>query len=375
MADALAEGADAANGDVFISYASDDRARVLAIVAQLKSRGFSIWCDVEELRAGQRLDVIHDRICRSSVFLAMLSRKSLTSRWVRDEINTAVAVSNEGKPLTTVAIRLDRGLDLPPMLKSRKAVDIFDVGSPAQIAYLEATLRDSRIPPTVIEQFRTFVEGLPIVGGDLGIHLSTAHMFANPIAWANRFCGRYGSSEGREAAEKQALSTRGAIVERLESAGMTPDVRTRLLDAIDRALPVPFLSGEGKAEVLSTLRGADEELLALASWMYEVCNQRSVRGSVPIDLVARWASTGDIAPAERQLLESRGRKLLRRAIDADLLAPFAEREYQGGIPPDDEDKWFHIERYEFCRAAHLFDKHSPATTQEPLLGRLRSNGN
>jgi hypothetical protein len=76
--------------DVFISYASADRERVLPIVADLEAAGLNVWFDRQKIEGGTRWGreiVLGVRACR--VFALMCSDASMRSRAVAQEIQLA----------------------------------------------------------------------------------------------------------------------------------------------------------------------------------------------------------------------------------------------------------------------------------------------
>lgn len=75
---------------VFVSYAHEDRRRVLQLVQRLRGEGWSVWIDVEELRgAGQWAVDIHEAIRTCDVFLLLITPASMHSHRVPDELELA----------------------------------------------------------------------------------------------------------------------------------------------------------------------------------------------------------------------------------------------------------------------------------------------
>jgi hypothetical protein len=71
--------------DIFISYASEDRARVAPLAAALSGQGWSIWWD-RSISAGRNFDeVIETELGAARVVIVAWSRESVQSRWVRAE--------------------------------------------------------------------------------------------------------------------------------------------------------------------------------------------------------------------------------------------------------------------------------------------------
>lgn len=76
--------------DVFISYKSEDRERVIEIWRELEANGVSTWIDFEDIRGGQYFaEVIVPAICNSKVVLLMATQKAVDSREVAAEVEKA----------------------------------------------------------------------------------------------------------------------------------------------------------------------------------------------------------------------------------------------------------------------------------------------
>ena len=72
-------------GEIFVSYASEDRARVVKLVEVLEAEGFSVWWD-RRIELGVSYDkVIEDAIDEARCILVIWSSTSIDSDWVRAE--------------------------------------------------------------------------------------------------------------------------------------------------------------------------------------------------------------------------------------------------------------------------------------------------
>ena len=72
-------------GDIFISYASEDRSRVRPLADALSDRGWSVWWD-REIQAGRRFDdAIAEALAGARCVVVVWSQASITSSWVREE--------------------------------------------------------------------------------------------------------------------------------------------------------------------------------------------------------------------------------------------------------------------------------------------------
>lgn len=80
-------GFTAKASDLFVSYASLDRARVLPVVDELERAGFSAWIDRAGIGGGQVYGpVIQEAIRNCKIVLVMTSEAALRSRNVRQEV-------------------------------------------------------------------------------------------------------------------------------------------------------------------------------------------------------------------------------------------------------------------------------------------------
>ncbi|HEU5422894.1 MAG TPA: toll/interleukin-1 receptor domain-containing protein, partial [Nitrolancea sp.] len=72
---------------LFVSYASADRERVLALVARLEAVGVDIWIDRDGIHGGANYaQVISDAIKGAAALLLAASPAALASRNVRQEL-------------------------------------------------------------------------------------------------------------------------------------------------------------------------------------------------------------------------------------------------------------------------------------------------
>ena len=77
---------------IFLSYASQDRDRVLPFYDHLKSAGLNVWMDKHDLKGGQNWDLeIKKALQRATIIAAFLSEQSVNKRgYVQREIKIAL---------------------------------------------------------------------------------------------------------------------------------------------------------------------------------------------------------------------------------------------------------------------------------------------
>ncbi len=103
--------------DVFVSYSSQDRERVIPLVEAIEQRGWSVWWD-RKIDAGTTFDrEIETAIDEAKCIVVVWSQNSVGSDWVRSEahegltrgILTPVSIDAVRPPL---AFRLTQTVDL-----------------------------------------------------------------------------------------------------------------------------------------------------------------------------------------------------------------------------------------------------------------------
>jgi small GTP-binding protein len=75
--------------DVFISYKSEDRAIADDLEAFLTEQGYSVWFDRYLIGAQQYRDILDERIDKAGSVVAIWTKHSVRSRWVRHEASRA----------------------------------------------------------------------------------------------------------------------------------------------------------------------------------------------------------------------------------------------------------------------------------------------
>ena len=108
---------------VFVSHSSKDKPFVETLVEQLEQAGVETWFDAQELRPGDSIvSGIEDGLSDSDYVIFVASKNSVTSPWVKAELNAAFIREIDGKGARIIPIRLDDS-DLPPLLADRIYID------------------------------------------------------------------------------------------------------------------------------------------------------------------------------------------------------------------------------------------------------------
>jgi hypothetical protein len=117
---------DASPPDVFVSHAHEDRDRAQPLAIALREHGMNAWFDQWEIQPGDSIvqKIFEEGLKNCKVFLVLLSRASIQSRWVREELDVALVRRLEGT--TKVVPILLEPCELPTALKPLAWVDMAD---------------------------------------------------------------------------------------------------------------------------------------------------------------------------------------------------------------------------------------------------------
>ena len=107
---------------IFISYSSEDTKFVDDLVHNLQLRSVDVWYDKYEIKIGDSIvEKISDGLGSSDWLLICLSKASVNSKWVRQELNAAVALTvKRGAFILPVLID---AVEVPTILIDRKYAD------------------------------------------------------------------------------------------------------------------------------------------------------------------------------------------------------------------------------------------------------------
>lgn len=93
---------------VFLSHASEDKDRfVLPFAEQLRSHGLDVWVDRWEMLPGDSLvkRIFVEGLDNAAAVIVVISRQSLTKRWVAEELDAAVVKRiNDGSKLIPIVL-------------------------------------------------------------------------------------------------------------------------------------------------------------------------------------------------------------------------------------------------------------------------------
>lgn len=108
---------------VFLSHNSKDKPLARAIYRYLSDSGLRVWIDEAELNAGDSLvEALATAIFRVDCVVAILSKASVSSNWVKKELAWAMNKEINGKRIRVIPIKRD-GASLPKILSDKFYLD------------------------------------------------------------------------------------------------------------------------------------------------------------------------------------------------------------------------------------------------------------
>jgi hypothetical protein len=107
---------------VFISHSSKDKAFATQIAVDLALADIPVWFDTWELGSDSLVDRIRGGIETSAFLIVVVSPNSLESKWVREELDTALQKEARTKQIMVIPIHIGGG-QLPDAIKGRIYAD------------------------------------------------------------------------------------------------------------------------------------------------------------------------------------------------------------------------------------------------------------
>lgn len=108
---------------VFISYSKADKEIARRIANDLHNQGVNVWFDQYAFQVGDSIvQAIQRAIYASDYLIVLLSPNSVGSRWVKRELNIALANELATRDVTLLPVLIE-DCQIPPMLASRRYLD------------------------------------------------------------------------------------------------------------------------------------------------------------------------------------------------------------------------------------------------------------
>jgi TIR domain len=92
---------------IFVSHSSKDAVFASKLVEHLKAAGADAWMDVNDLGAGNFQQRISEALDECEWFVLVLTQNALDSQWVRQEVDAANRLKNQGQIHDLIFIRAD----------------------------------------------------------------------------------------------------------------------------------------------------------------------------------------------------------------------------------------------------------------------------
>ena len=141
--------------DCFISYSSKDESEAMSLVQRLENRGLICWIALRDIRPGAIYsDEIVAGINSCKYLIVLISKDSLKSQYVKNEVNIAADLNKLIYPVKLIDIEIDGGLRF--YLSANQEVRLFDKTSD-QVERLIESIR-GRDSETSSSELRNSVE-------------------------------------------------------------------------------------------------------------------------------------------------------------------------------------------------------------------------
>lgn len=108
---------------VFISHSSVDKPFVRQLAGDLAAEGIGVWLDEQKIRVGESIpEKIAQGLAESDYFLIAISKKSMSSEWVRKELNNAMISEVKRRKVHVLPLKID-DTDMPDIISDKKYAD------------------------------------------------------------------------------------------------------------------------------------------------------------------------------------------------------------------------------------------------------------
>jgi len=112
---------------IFISYSNRDKDFVRGLVSRLERDSIETWFDEVEIKIGESIhQKINEGLKQSDFFAIVLSKASVESRWVQEELSSASSMEKYSKSGIFVLPILMEKCEVPPLLLDRRYANFKD---------------------------------------------------------------------------------------------------------------------------------------------------------------------------------------------------------------------------------------------------------
>ncbi len=203
---------------VFISHSHSDREFTERLARDLMAHGQNVWFDKWDIRPGDSIvtKIFEEGLADAEAFLIVLSKDSVRSDWVREELN--VATVRRIEDLTRVIPVLKEDVEVPTALRTMHWVDMRTDFAAGVRSILNVLAGVSERPPlgerpAHLRSIIQPVAGLSRLASTVGFHLLEATDVDEPFLRAVR------NAELAEALKLTPVEVNDAVDE-LESQGL-----------------------------------------------------------------------------------------------------------------------------------------------------------
>jgi hypothetical protein len=169
-------------GDIFISYASDDRPKAKTLANALAACGWTVWWD-QDIPTGQEYDkVIEKQIDAARCVIVLWSSRSVEKRWVRSEAGRGLN-SNKLLPVLIEKVEIPIAFSL---IQARRLIDWSgDTTHPGFLLLLKdiARVLEQPLPPKAVEWVETQQKRRKVVLGLLALPTFVVAVAAVVLMW------------------------------------------------------------------------------------------------------------------------------------------------------------------------------------------------
>ena len=150
---------------IFISHSSSDKPFVREFISRLSPFEIDLWLDETEIKIGDSLiEKIGEGLINSQYLIVVLSKKSVNSGWVKEELNYFLANQIKNKKVKVLPILIEN-CNIPPFLGDKYYLDLRDWQNNFRLkAAVDKLILDLDLPKIIVHK-KTGMEFVKIPSG------------------------------------------------------------------------------------------------------------------------------------------------------------------------------------------------------------------
>ena len=107
----------------FISHSAKDKSFVRQLAADLVASGVQVWIDEQRIQVGDSIpERVAQGVAESDFFLIVVSAASVSSAWVKKELNQALVNEIEKRRVRVMPVLLDK-VERPETIREKRYAD------------------------------------------------------------------------------------------------------------------------------------------------------------------------------------------------------------------------------------------------------------